>query len=69
MEENPGPRLYTGRFVLYTPIFGACIKICLLLSEVVCSETVVSSRRHISERKFPGFDRPMQLLGGEVDRF
>ena len=33
-----------------------------------CSETLVSSRRHISDLMVPGFDRPMQLLRGEVDR-
>ena len=34
-----------------------------------CSETLISSRCHISELKAPGFDRPMQLLKEEVDRF
>ena len=28
-----------------------------------CSETHVSSMRHISELMVPGFDRPMQLSG------
>ena len=33
------------------------------------SETLVSSKRHISELMVPGFGRQMQLLKGEVDRF
>ena len=33
---------------------------------VFCSETLVSSRRHISELMVAGFDRPMQLFRGEV---
>ena len=34
-----------------------------------CSETIVSSRRHISQRMVPGFGRPMQLLRIQVNRF
>ena len=37
--------------------------------QLIFSETLVSSRRHISEFMFSGFDKPMQLLKGEIDRF
>ena len=37
--------------------------------DVFFIETLVSYRRHISQRIVPGLDRPMQLLRGEVDQF
>ena len=58
--------------MLCTPISGACIEIGLLWSEVeMCffSETLVFSRRHISELLVPGFGKPMHLLRGEFDQF
>ena len=36
---------------------------------ILCSETLISSRHHISEPMVQGFGRPIQLLKGEVDRF
>ena len=59
---------YVGRVVFCINIH----QICLLLPEVerrrgFCSESLVSSRRHFSELKGPGFIRPMQLLRGNVD--
>ena len=36
---------------------------------VYCSETLVSSRRHISELMIPVFDRQMELHRREIDRF
>ena len=60
--------------VVYANI-RACIRsclICLLLPAVelyFCSESLVSSRRHISEPIVPDFGRPMQLLRDEADRF
>ena len=38
-------------------------------SGCVFSETLVSSRRHISKPRFPGFGRRMQLLRSEVVRY
>ena len=36
---------------------------------VLISETLVSSRRHVSELMVPNFGRQMQLLKGEIDWF
>ena len=36
---------------------------------VFCSETLVSSMRHIPELMYPCFGSPMQPLMGEVNRF
>ena len=36
---------------------------------IFSSETLVCSRGYISDLMVLGFDRPMQLLTGEVDRF
>ena len=62
--------------MLCMPIPGACIgicPICLLLPEVETrffySETLVSSRCHTFELMVSAFGKPMQLLGGEIDRF
>ena len=66
--------LLAGRVVLCTPISGVFIRIfrfVLYCQRCVffCSETLVSSRCHISEFMIPGFGRPMQLLRSEGDRF
>ena len=36
---------------------------------IFCSKTPLSSRRYICELTVPGFDRPIQLLRSELDRF
>ena len=59
VRQYPGPAYEFVRFVSYEQKWGC----------VLCSETLVSSRPHISELMVPGFGRPMQLFRGEVDRF
>ena len=67
--------LHAGCFVLHMTISGACIgiQIYFLMPEgemcFFCSETLVSSRRHISELIIPGFGRPMQPFGSKINRF
>ena len=66
-------RLHVGR-VVYANIRGlhknlTDLSLTVRDGDVFCSETLVSSRRHIFELMVPVFGRPMKLLKGEVDRF
>ena len=75
MEEILGPR--TSRRlcrVVYANICGLHRNLSDLSlitrggNVVFCSETLVCSRRYISDLMILGFGRPMQLLRGRVDR-
>ena len=75
IELNPGPRnSLTECRVLYQNIRGLYRNISDLqvVSQqydiVLCSETLVSNRRHAAELILPGFSKPTQLLRGSRPR-
>ena len=76
VEVNPGPvrRCLRNCSILYCNIRGlhgnlSDLAVAAGSCDVLfCSETLVSSRRHISELRLPDFGKPMQILRGESDR-
>ena len=76
VETNPGPRL-TCRpqcRVMYANIRGLCKNIRDLIGVskhydiLLCSETLISSRRHPSEILIPGFKKPTLLTWNAIPR-
>ena len=72
VEDNPGPRASRRSCrVVYANIRGLHKNLSYLSliargeDVVFCSETLVSSRRHIFELMIPGLGSPMQQLRGE----
>ena len=72
VERNPGPRVDPGVGILYANIRGLFANLNELtvasaeFDVLVCSETLVSNRRHLSELRIPGFLGPQQKLRGSI---
>ena len=73
MEENTVPRASSRScHVLNANIRGLHKNLSLIArggDMVLCSKTLVSFRRYVSELMILGFGRQMQLLRGEVVQF
>ena len=75
VEEKPGPKATRRSFrVVLANIWGlhknlSDLSLAARGGDVFFSETLVSSRLYISKLMVSDFERPMQLLNGEVDRF
>ena len=79
MEENPGPKasrrschvVYVNFRILRKNLsdLSLIVRCGEVFLFIFCSETLVSSRRHIYELMVKRFGRPIQLPRDEVDWF
>ena len=76
METNPGPRLPVPAVyrILCSNMRGLAGNLCDLIVAssrydiLLCSETLVSDMRHVSEVRVLGFGRPVLLCRGKMPR-
>ena len=75
METNPGPRRPVPVFfkILFSNVRGfsknlSDVTVASSQYDLLCSDILVSDRRHISELLVPGFGRPVLLCRDEMPR-
>ena len=76
LDVDPGPRRVVSAVcrILCSNVLGVDRNLCVLTVAspqydlLLCSETLVSDMRHVSELLVPGFGRPVLLCGGKMPR-